>query len=509
MSGPLVFTGSLGGSQLSRAARAGELPQWYRGAPRGVEAWRAYGRTVADSVSPRWFEHLHDAIAPTGRAAERLLRSANGNGLVVTTGQQPGLFGGPLMSLVKAISARSIADVLQETLGVPVAPVFWAATDDADFDEASVVSIALDGGARELRLQPRAPAGTPMARVPIGEDVTVLGDLLRDACGSAPHASYLAATLRAYQPGATVGDAYVTLLRQILEPLEIAVLDASHASVWNAARPLLQRAMSKAEALVAALRHRGEQITGGGFAPQVDEVPGLSLVFLNSGVVKSRLSLQAAASGATLDDHQFLSATVLLRPVVERAILPSAAYVAGPGEVAYFAQVSAVAETLDVASPLVLPRWSAGIIEPRVQRILDELGIASEELPLDTLDGRVAREKLPLDTDRALRALRADMANDIDALQAANDGIVPPAVVDGLRRGLEHRLMRVERRFIAGVKRRETELMRKVATARGALHPFGAPQERKLAYVPFLARYGPSLLGELVDAATVHARAIV
>ena len=507
VSAPIIRTGALGGSLLSRAAQRGELPQWYREHPRDAGAWSVYGREVAASVSPDWFRALRGAIAPTGGAAERIERCADGKGLVVTTGQQPGLFGGPLMSLAKAISARSFADVLQQMLGVPVAPLFWAATDDADFEEASVVSVALDGGPRELRLQQRAPAGTPMARVPIGDDVRALAERLREAAGSAAHASYLDDALRAYRPGGTVGDAYVVLLRAILEPAEIAVLDASHTSVSRAAAPLMFDALQNAERLAAVVRRRGGDIAAQGFRPQVDEVPGLSLVFLNSSGIKRRLSLADAASIGSLNERQFLSSTVLLRPVLERAMLPSVAYVAGPGEIAYFAQVSAVAEALYAPVPLVVPRWSVTVLEPRIQDILDGLQLTPESLAEpDVVEGRVARERLTPDAERALAALRENAARDVEALRLANGGLVPDPVLDGLQRSLQHRLERVERRFLAGVKQREFRVMRQIATARGALYPHGAPQERRLSHIAFLARYGSSLLDAMLTAAHAHAR---
>jgi len=155
---PVVRTESLGGSPLSQAARAGRLLDWYPSVPRGADDWRTHADRVTSSVDNRWLDALAPAIAASGSAGERLARSAGGKGAVVTTGQQPGLFGGPLMTLAKAITARALADTLEEMTGMPVAPVFWAATDDADFDEAAVVSISLDDGAHELRLESRAPA---------------------------------------------------------------------------------------------------------------------------------------------------------------------------------------------------------------------------------------------------------------------------------------------------------------------------------------------------------------
>jgi bacillithiol synthase len=505
----VVVTESLGGSTLSRAARAGQLDDWFRRCPRGGE-WHPYAEAVRGSVGTDWFDRLAPAFNVNGAAASRLARSANGKGIVITTGQQPGLFGGPLMTFVKALSARALADTLQAAIGIPVAPVFWAATDDADFDEAATVSVSLAGGARELRLEHRGVAGTPMSGVALdNKEVNALLESLREACGSAPHASYLDAAVRAYRDGGTVGDAYVTLLRELLEPLEIAVIDASHGSVARAAEPVMLHAARGAVGVADAVRRRGEVIIAAGFSPQVEEVAGLSLVFVNSNGTKRRLPIPEA-SAFKPDGNSYLSSTVLLRPVMERAILPTAAYVGGPGEVAYFAQVTAVAAELGVPIPLVVPRWSATIIEPRTQRILEELGVdATAFADPHAVEGRAARASLPDHTRHALESLRTHISADTDALDIARDSLVSPDVIKGVRRMFEHRLERLERRFTAAVKRRELDLMQKIGTARGALYPHGIRQERKLAHIPFLARYGPQLIEQMLNAAGAHGRLIM
>ena len=507
MSGePILITESLGGSPLSRAARAGQLPQWYRAIPRGAD-WRAYVADVTASVPANWYDELAPAIRAEGAALERIRRSAGGKGIVVTTGQQPGMFGGALMTLVKAITARALADALEQATGAPVAPVFWAATDDADFDEASVVSVALDGGAKELRLTQRSPAGTPMARVPLsGKEVDALAVFLREAAGSAAHPSFLDMALEAYRDGVTIGDAYVTLMRGILQPLGIAVLDASHPAVASAGRRVFERAAREAVSLAEIVRIRGDEIRSAGFTPQVEEIANLSLVFANSDGTKRRLTIDEAPSSR----DGTLSATVLVRPAMERAILPTAAYLGGPGEVAYFAQVNAVAQALEIPTPLVVPRWSTTIVEPRIQRILDELG-ADVSMLADphALEGRVAREHMPADVTRALAEAREHAAHDADALRRASRELMPAAAIDGMARTIEHRIERLERRLLAAVKRRETDGMRRIATARGSLFPHGVRQERKLSFIPFLARYGAPLLEQMLEAAGTHARAIV
>jgi uncharacterized protein YllA (UPF0747 family) len=176
--------------------------------------------------------------------------------------------------------------------------------------------------------------------------------------------------------------------------------------------------------------------------------------------------------------------------------MPSAAYVAGPGELAYFAQVSAVADTLAVETPLVIPRWAATIVEPRIERVLARLGATIEDVrEPHTLERRLARSVMPTTVSDALGHLRRDIETDVARLEEADrDSLVPPASLEGLRRALLHRLDRAERRFLAGVKRREADLIRDIATAVAALHPEGTRQERMLNFVPFLARYGAPLI---------------
>jgi bacillithiol biosynthesis cysteine-adding enzyme BshC len=505
----IVVTESLGGSPLSRAGRAGELPDWFVPRPGTPADWKAHARRVIESVDAKWLDSLAPAIAASGAAANRIGRSANGAGLVVTTGQQPGLFGGPLMTLAKAITARALADVLQETTGVPVAPVFWAATDDADFDETATVSLSLDGGARALKLDRRAAPGTPVTRVPMGGDLNAMIDCLCEACGSAAHASYLEAALAAYREGATIGDSYVELLRAVLEPLEIAVLDASHPAVTAASAGVMDRAAKRAKEVADAVRQRDESIKAAGFRAQVEDVPGLSLVFVNENGTKRRLTQAEALQFAPSDDR-WLSSTVLLRPVTERAILPTATYIGGPGEVAYFAQVTVVADALDLPRPMVVPRWSTTVLEPRIQKMLDTLGASAAEFAdPHAVESRLAREAIDKQLAGALTALQATTGEAVARVADAGKGVVDPRVLDGVRRDIAHRIERLERRVTAAVKRRESELMRRIATVRGALYPHGIRQERKLAWLPFLVRGGPPLLAAMLDAARIHAQSLV
>lgn len=509
---PRVVSEPLGGSPLARAGIAGRLPEWYVRRPGSAAEWRERVEAVRAGAG-NWLAPLHHALAASGAAADRLGRVAAAGGVVVTTGQQPGLFGGPLYTLSKALGALELANAIEAATGVPVAPVFWAATDDADFAEASFTWLRRDGGAVRVAQDQVPTEGIPMAEVPL-QGLAAAKEALLASVGSAADVTVVEAVRAAYVEGATVGGAYLALLRRLLEPLGIAVLDASHPALLARERPLLLGALSRAADVSAALVAREKRLRECGYEPQVPTIDTLSLVFARAGERKARIPVAGAeAVVAAGDGAGALSPNVLLRPVVERAVLPTVAYVAGPGEFAYFAQVSAVAECLGVAQPLAVPRWSCTIVEPHVEGALARCGVGWRELEVEhAVERRLAIASLPVAVMAQLAELRATVQGRAegfkDALVQAGSPI-DPRIVDGTARAMAWRVDRLERRLVAAAKRREADDLRVLATARGSLFPGNKRQERALSFVPFLATYGAPLVERLRAAAHRHAQALV
>lgn len=504
----------LGGSPLSQLAQSGRAPaDWYTPRPASPDEWRLRAERVASSIQPSWYEQVRPAFGDSsGTAQARLARVVEKQGIVVTTGQQPGLFGGPVYTWSKALSALALADAIEAGTGIPTAPVFWAATDDSDFAEGSYTMLARPGGAERVSIESSMPEGTRLADIPL-PDMTHGLERLALACGSGADDRAMRAVREAYAPGASVGGAYLALLRTLLDPLGIPVLDAVHPAVTAAAHPTLVRALLERERIARALAARANALRAAGHQPQVPDVDSLTLVFERRGRQRERIARARGAVAAATSRPGALSPNVLLRPVVERTLMPTVAYVAGPGEIAYFAQVGAVAEAIGVDPPLAVPRWSATLIEPQIAEILQRYGLRAEDFSdPHAVETRLAREAWPAGVARAMEQLRRDLAERLAGVRASLqdlDGLAPSATVDGTGRALEWRLSRLERRINAAVKSRETTLMRDIATARGSLFPGGVRQERALNLIPMLARHGFGLLDDMRRSATTHARALV
>lgn len=507
---PVVERLPLAMGALATAVREGTLPVGTMpDTPHDVTSWRSHIELCREPMmGAGWAVTLHEAMRPSGVAAARLARVSGGQGVVVTTGQQPGLYGGPMYTIVKALSALALANRIEAVTGVPTAPIFWAATDDADFAEGATTWLPSAGALQDVRLRAVPPEGTMMSHAFLEPMDDVNAVLRRSAAGSA-WPEMIRAACAAYHEGTTVGTAYVELMRAILMPLGITVLNAAHPSVRHQSAPLLRRALAEAATVDAALSARTTELQAAGYVPQVDLMEDRSLVFVVRNGVKERATISGASAVLPRVSDDLLSPNVLLRPVVERALLPTVAYMAGPGELAYFAQVSAVAAALSVAVPLALPRTSLRILTPAVQATVQKFGQTADGMR-DTRDlvRSLSSQATPDASLGALAALRAQIHTTAEVIRQSGSAL-EPAALDGAVSQFAHRADRLERRLLAASKRTIAAQLRRVEEAQSLLWPQGVPQERVVNPLPWLARYGTPLLDAMQQACDEGAATLV
>ena len=470
--------------------------------------------------SEGWDRTLEAALvaAPGLEAVIEKLRAPNA--LVVTTGQQAGLFTGPVYTVSKALSARALAVALEHRWQRPVVPLFWVPGDDHDFDEVARVSwLGGDGALATASLAPRpaeAPL-TPMAREPLGEAVlAALAQFEASFPDAETRAEAVAWLRRHYRPEASVAGAFGGAMAELLAPLGVACLDSTHPTVKRAAAPLFLQALRRGSELNQALVGRAAALDAAGRGASVAVGDGASLVFLDGPVGRDRLVQDGdgfltrrgriRCTMPELEDiaarfPERLSGNVLLRPVVESAVLSTVAYVAGPAELRYLELAAVLYEKLGVQRQQPVPRWSGLFVEPRVTRVLQKHGAALDELLADgsALETRIARGVLPEGTETAFAALRSTIEQGyvpvVGAAAAVDPTLERPA--QSARVQALHATEELEKKVLQHAKKRAAVELAQVARARLAVHPDGKPQERLLAMAGFLARYGMGLVGTL------------
>jgi bacillithiol biosynthesis cysteine-adding enzyme BshC len=503
-----------------------KLAPFYTGHPYDPAAYVRKAAEVRQRMDAAKRQRVADAYRPLNDAARaRLAAVLSGDGFVVTTGQQAGVFGGPLYTIYKALSAVRLAAALEEQLRCPVLAVFWIAADDHDWAEVDHVRV-LDQYAylRDIRVR---TAGNdppwPMSRKVLGNGVTAAIDELAQLLPADGFGADARALLRrTYKPDTTVAAAFEELLAEILEPYPVAIVSSAHPLIKSASAELFEHELKHTVEHGALIQRQTERLERLGYRAQVQVTPNASNVFLlretgRDRLVRDRDAWALRRTGERLDDASLsrlihddpsvLSANVFFRPVVESAVFPTLSYVGGPAETAYFAQIGCLFEAHGVMPPIVFPRHGATIIEEKALRTLNKFGYAADVVraPFSDVVKRLVREEMPDVVRGALDGIERAMADGFQSLENAVPAVDPtlagPVRRSRYRASLEVR--RIEKQIENQYRTRNSDRIEQLRRAASAIHPDGQPQERVLNVVPLLAKYGPGVLSAVHDAMSV------
>jgi bacillithiol biosynthesis cysteine-adding enzyme BshC len=360
----------------------------------------ARARSVARSVRPL-AAVVADAIAQqnarlsSGAVVDHNVARLRAGAAAVVTGQQVGLFLGPLYTVYKAASAIRLARDLERETGTPVVPVFWLQTEDHDLPEIASCRVPGAAGAPcRLALAASPAARVSIAHVRLPAEVERCLRELRVEIGSLPHAeAHLERLQRHYRPGTGWADAFAGVLAELFAPDGLVIVDPRTPELAGAAAGVHQRAIERAEGIASALSAGSRGMEAAGFEASVHVREGALLSFFHpTGAEESRYRLVPTAggwrevggerthgTGALLDalarNPLSFSTSALLRPIVQDVLLPTAAYVGGPGEIAYFAQLAPLYEAYDLTMPMIVPRAGFRIVEDGTRRLLRRVGL--------------------------------------------------------------------------------------------------------------------------------------
>jgi bacillithiol synthase len=432
----------------------------------------------------------------------------------VVTGQQVGLFGGPAFSLYKALTAIKVAAEFTKA-GVDSVPVFWLATEDHDFAEVSYANLpAADGSLQRLDIPSNSPAEAPVGQIVLGDQIISRLHAARALLGGS---AVLQVLQNCYTPADTMGSAFAKIFAHLFAPFGLIVLDPSDREAHEIARPILEGAVTRAVELNRALQSRGQALESAGYHQQVKVTNSSTLLFHIDAHARTPVHLTGERftigreTFSTEDmerrvreaPHEF-SAAALLRPVIQDYLLPTIANVAGPSEIAYFAQSNAVYESLLGRIPPVLPRFSATLVEPRAARLLDRYKVGLPDLfhGVDATRELLAARTLPAELDAKFTAAFAACDASLPAVTSALDQL-DHTLLDAANRAaskMRYQLHRLHRRAARAHLRRTQEIAAHADQLTAMLYPDKTLQERSISGVAFLARHGTELLHQLYAA---------
>jgi len=465
--------------------------------------------------------------APSPAAAAALEDLRNGAGAVVT-GQQVGLFGGPLFTPFKA--ATALARARQGTAcGSPHVAVFWLATEDHDFAEIDHVIFPARRELRKLTYAGSPSASQPVGGILLDEAITPLIDQAWELLGPSGAMDAMAA---AYQPGRSFAQAFAEFYSKLFAAQGLLVLDASGRDFHRIGAPVLRAAMERADELHQALLDRNAELAAAGYHAQVAVVPQSSLLFLIDQNTGARVALKRHPASAhepgglwQAGRHSFstadllgildteperISPSALLRPVFQDFLLSTSAIVGGPAEIAYFAQSAVLYERILGRITPSLPRFSATLIEPAIAELMHKHELTLErvfevcgaESPV-TLAQLLAARSMPFEGKMKLAAtgtaLDAELTPLVEWMHSLDTGLGQSAEIAASK--MRYQMNRLRHLAANFQLQREAGLTRQAVATGQAIYPGGALQERLHGAAYYFARYGLELAETLTEQA--------
>jgi bacillithiol biosynthesis cysteine-adding enzyme BshC len=456
-------------------------------------------------------------------AAKANIAKLRAGAQAVVTGQQVVLFGGPLLTILKAATAIARAREATKISGVEHVPVFWMATEDHDLAEVDQVSLLTKTSVETLRLGLKVPHAVPVGGVaPDGAELDAVLERASELLEFAPVSEWLR---ECYAPKdgqrPTLALAFGRLIARIFADQGLVVMDASMRGFHALGAETLRFAIEHAAELQTALMARGEELVKAGYHAQVLVAEGGSLLFLLDEVTGERVALRRNGNGnwkaggkgySTVEllgiletTPERLSPNALLRGVFQDTVLPTAAYVGGPAEIAYFAQSAVLYDAILGRITPVLPRLSATLLEPAIAAVMDkdEVQLPDAMTTAEKLAQRLGARAMPIEGKRKLAAVGNTMETELAALTeylAGMDASLGRAAeVSGSK--MRYQMNRLRRMAATFELQKEASLKKHALAITLNVYPDGHPQERVVAGVWFLARYGDGLVERLVGVA--------
>jgi bacillithiol biosynthesis cysteine-adding enzyme BshC len=442
----------------------------------------------------------------------------------VVTGQQVGLFSGPLYTIYKALTAIKLAEQLNRRHIGSSVPIFWLASDDHDLAEIDHMAL-LDKSnrPREVRCQMPAsgrkiPASNLILPPNIRDCLRQLKELTTD---SEFKAEVIGQLSEAYEPGRSFVESFARWMTRLFKSAGLIFIDPSHPRLKEMGKEVFCREIASESPSTREAVAASERLRRAGYSAQVPLHKGILNIFYADperraiqwkdgafGIKGGQALVRKEDLLAWAKEKSFsFSPNVLLRPIYQDFLLPTVAYIGGPGEIAYFAEMKGVYETFGLPMPVIYPRTSLTIVEKNIDRILRKYKLEVSDIwrGAAKVTGEIAKKHIPGSLDAVLRLLYGQVERGFESLEGEVMSFEPTlkASVAQAKGKMIRQLKFTEKKILQAAAKQNETAIRQLRRAVNSLYPNQHLQERVFNIVPYLIKYGYAFMDKLGRAANL------
>lgn len=453
---------------------------------------------------------LHEA------ALENIERLASKDALVVVTGQQLGIYGGPLYTIFKTLSTIHLANKLEQKYDRPVIPVFWLADEDHDYDEVRGITILDNDEVESFSLPPKTNHLSTVAEMRLTSEIESISSSLKENLFDTDFSDKLWSVLdTTFAPGNTFFDAFGKFISRMFSKHGLILAGSNDPDVKEITKPFLRKSVLKANEIRNTLEKQSERLEQN-YHQQVTLYDS-NLFYLDDDSGRTKISRNGdgwkADAGLEWNTDQLVqeietnperfSPNVFLRPILQDVLLPTIGYVAGPGETAYYGQMRGMYKSFDLTMPIIFPRLSATLIEPAINRIMQELPFEFHEYGnrIEDLESDYVEK-----TDQHdIEAIFSNWLDKVHGLTNEKKGVIADidptleAATEKATAIYENEINKLKGKVYRSVKQQEKTQLQRIRRIKANTFPQNGLQERTIAAIYYMNKYGVDIWDKLLN----------
>lgn len=490
--------------------------------PRMIEAVRSRATSPPRKAVSRILEEQNARYGADETVLANARSLAGDDTCVVSTGQQTGLFTGPLYTIYKAVTAVKLADRVSKETGVRTVPVFWMAADDHDYAEINHVHVCrADGDALRFELDPDDPDDRRSASDRLlGPRI---GTLLEQFAEALPDSEYSPSAIEALRRHCTaessLSDAFARLMTVLFRGQGLVLVDPTDPALKPLMIPVFEQEIRAPLASTRSVLESSRKLEEAGFRPQVARSPDAVNLFLYEDGQRNALRYEDGRFSSRDDSLSFSESdllelldeaperfthNVVTRPLVQDTLFPALTYIGGPAEIAYYGQLGGVYRQYGLPFPVVYPRASHTLVGARTARVLDKHGLTITHFVqgIESMVNRKLRDDMPVHIAEGLRAARGDVEAHFRNLKGHVTAIDPGLnrIVEASERKTNFALGRLEEKTLRALKKADGVVRGQIERVDRQVYPNGQLQERVANIWQYVALHGFDVMRMLFEA---------